>query len=263
MTLNTNIMKKITLALFLIFSFHSVFATCISNMSFFPEQKEISLNSMFIIEGYLSCQETINSFKERKVYLESENGELIELILQEILKGEVDLTQAIFKPIEELKPNTIYSLRYSDQTETEERQMVEYNSELKKWEKVYWKTTDKKTMPLLNPSLNIKFKNTEFELYGCGPSSNAIFLVENKPENEIWYKTEVVTIESNKKTVYYIKDSQGRLEVGRDMCSGAFRYKDKGKYKVRFIPMNTDGERLKTTSWTTFNSPSNNYKEFY
>ena len=256
-------MKKIILALFLSLLFKSVFAECISIMSFFPKQKEISLNSMFIIEGYLSCQETINSFKERKVYLESENSELIELILQEILKGEKDLTQAIFKPSEELKPNTIYFLRYSDQTEMEEKEMIEFNREIKKREKVYWKTTDKKMMPVLNPNLNIKFKNTEVEMYGCGPSANAIFIEENKPENEIWYKTEVVEIATNKKTIYYLKDWLGRLEVGHNECSGAFRYKDKGKYKVRFTPMNTDGEPLKTTSWTTFDSPFKNYKGLF
>lgn len=115
-------------------------------------------------------------------------------------------------------------------------------------------------MPLLNPNLNIRFKNTEVEMYGCGPSANAIFIEENKPENESWYKTEVVEIAANKKTVYYIKDWLGRLEVGHNMCSGAFRFKDKGKYKVRFTPMNIDGEALKTTSWTTFDSPFKNYK---
>lgn len=253
-------MKKFTLALFLILSFHSAFASCISTMTFYPTQKEISLNSMFIIEGYLSCQGTINSFKERKVYLESLNGELVELILQEILKGELDLTQAIFKPSEELKPNTIYFITYENQTNIEESQMTRYNENIKKWEKVYWITSDKKMMPLLNPSLNIKFKNTEVEMYGCGPSANAIFIEENKPENETWYKTEVVEIATNKKTIYYIKDWLGRLEVGHNMCSGAFRFKDKGKYKVRFTPMNTDGESLKTTSWTTFDSPFANSK---
>lgn len=137
-------MKKIILALFLGLLFNSVFAECISIMSFFPKQKEISLNSMFIIEGYLSCQETINSFKERKVYLESENSQLIELILQEILKGEKDLTQAIFKPSEELKPNTTYFITYENQTDIEESQMTRYNKNIEKREKVYWITSDLK-----------------------------------------------------------------------------------------------------------------------
>lgn len=256
-------MKKLTLSLFLLFAANAVFASCMSMMSFFPKQKEISLNSMFIIEGSFFLQETIESFKERKIYLESENGELTELILQQILKGEADVTQALFKPSEELKPNTIYSLNYTNQTELEEKQMKRYNSSKKEWEKIYWKTTDKKSLPTLDPNLSIIFRNTVFELFGCGPNSYAVFRVENKLENEVWYKTEVVEIATNKSTVYYIESKENRLEVGRDMCGGPFKYIGKGKYKVRFTPMNTDGEALKTTGWTTFDNPSKHYKGFF
>jgi hypothetical protein len=114
-------------------------------MQFFPSTKEISLNSMFIIQGYAFSQKTIKSFKERIIYLESENGELIELNLQEILTGQMQLTQAIFCPTSELKSNTKYFLKYSDQTENEGREMMQYNREKKEREKVYWKTTDKKS----------------------------------------------------------------------------------------------------------------------
>tara|TARA_B110000285_G_scaffold65063_1_gene74803 strand:- start:113 stop:529 length:417 start_codon:yes stop_codon:yes gene_type:complete len=125
-------MKKIILFLLLTFGIKTASAECNMNgMKFYPEQKEISLNSMFIVQGYSSSQKTINSFKERAIYLESENGELIKLNLQEILKGQMSLTQAIFKPSKELKPNTTYFLKYSDQTENEGREMMQYNREKK------------------------------------------------------------------------------------------------------------------------------------
>ena len=108
-------MKKIILLLFVFFGIKSGFAECaMSGMEFFPEQKEISLNSMFIIQGYALSEKTINSFNERKIYLESKSGELIELNLQEILKGQMQLTQAIFCPSSELKPDTQYFLKYAD-----------------------------------------------------------------------------------------------------------------------------------------------------
>ena len=79
-------MKKIILLFLLILGIKSSFADCsMSGMYFFPETEDISLNSMFIIEGYAFSQKTINNFKERKIYLESESGELVELNLQEIL----------------------------------------------------------------------------------------------------------------------------------------------------------------------------------
>ena len=254
-------MKKIILLLLLTFGIKTAFADCsMSGMTFYPEQKEISLNSMFIIQGYSLSQKTINSFKERTIYLESENGELIKLQLQEILKGQMSLTQAIFKPSKELKPNTTYFLKYSDQTENEGREMMQYNSEKKESEKVYWKTTDKKSIENLNSNLTLEFEKTNVVHYGCGPEANAIFKVKNKSDSEIWYKTEVVELSTNETKVFYIKEWNGKLNVGHGMCAGAFTYTNKGKYKVRFTPMNTDGKSLKTTDWTTFESPFMNDK---
>lgn len=254
-------MKKTIFILLLAFGIKTTSAKCsISGMTFYPEQKEISLNSMFIIEGYSFSQKTINSFKERTIYLESENGELIKLNLQEILNGQMSLTQAIFKPSKELKPNTTYFLKYSDQTENEGIEMMQYNVEKKEREKVYWKTTNKKAIENLNSNLNVEFEKTEVIHFGCGPSANAIFNIKNKSKSEVWYKTEVVEIQTNKKNIYYIKEWNGKLNVGHGMCSGAFTFNRKGKYKVRFTPMNIDGKSVKTTDWKTFESPFMNDK---
>lgn len=241
-------MKKTMLLLFLIFGVKSAFSKCASaGMEFFPSTQEISLNSMFMIQGYGQSQETINSFKNRTIYLESDNGELIELQLQELLEGQMRLSQAIFCPVSELKPNTTYTLKYTGQTEEEEREMTDYNGE-----KVYWKTTEEKTIASLNSKMSIKLDKTDFERYGCGPSVNAIFKIKNKSKSEVWYKTEVVEIETNNKAVYYIKDINGKLNVGHNMCAGAFIYTRRGRYKVRFTPMNIDGTYLKSTDWITF-----------
>ena len=254
-------MKSIILILFFTFGIKSAFADCSgSGMNFFPSTQEISLNSMFIIQGYAFSQKTINSFKNRTIYLESENGELIVLELQELLKGQMQLTQAFFRPVSELKPNTTYTLKYSDQTENEGREMTRYNREKKEREKVYWKTTNKKSIDNLNSNLTLEFEKTEVVHYGCGPEANAIFKIKNKPKSEVWYKTEVIELETNKKSVYYIKEWNGTLNVGHDMCSGAFTFNRKGKYKVRFTPMNIDGKTLKTTNWKVFESPFMNDK---
>ena len=254
-------MRKTILLLLLTFGIKTAFSDCAMRaMYFFPETKEIGLNSKFIIQGYAYSQKTINSFKNRKVYLKSESGELIELNLEEFYTGQMQLTQAIFCATSELKPNTKYFLNYSDQTENEGREMKKYNREKKVSEKVYWKTTDKKELKPLNSNLNIEFENTEVIHYGCGPSANAIFDVKNKAESEIWYKTEVLDLSTNNKKVFYIKEWNGKLNVGHGMCAGAFTYKNKGKYKVRFTPMNIDGESLKTTDWMTFESPFMNDK---
>ena len=215
---------------------------------------------MFIIEGYMDSQKTIESFRNRKIYLESENGELILLTLKEIFKGQMYQTQAIFKPTSLLMPNTKYFLKYSDETKNESSEMKRWNQETKQSEKVSWQTSEINFLDLLNPDLNINFEKNEVIHYGCGPSSNAIFNVTNKNDNEIWYKTEVIEIATNTKTTFYITEWENKLYVGHGMCSGAFTFKNKGKYKVRFTAMNSDGNELKATDWKIFKSPSTNDK---
>ncbi len=44
------------------------------------------------------------------------------------------------------------------------------------------------------------------------------------------------------------------------MCSGAFNYKEKGKYKVRFSLMDICGNENNTwTTWVEFDSPFEEY----
>ncbi len=81
----------------LTFVFKTAFSKCrTSGIHFYPEQKEISLNAMSIIERCYSSQETINSYRACAFYFKSTNGALIELNIQEILKDQRSLTQAIF-----------------------------------------------------------------------------------------------------------------------------------------------------------------------
>ncbi len=257
-------MKKIVFILLVIIGINSTYAKCgMGGMQFFPEKRNISLNSIFIIEGYLTSGLTINSFKKRAVYLKSENGELIKLNVVEILESQKYLMQAIFKPEKRLKPNTTYFLEYSEQTENETRDMIQRNPITKLNEKVHWKTTDEKFIPLLNPNLAIKFKKTEVVHYGCGPSVNAIFDTNNKSDSEIWYKTELFNITTNEQTVYYIKSDNQQIYVGHDMCSGAFTFNKNEKYKVRFTPMNIDGKLSNTTDWQIFENPYLNDKKEY
>lgn len=211
---------------------------------------------MFIIEGYAFSQKHIEALKNREVFLESADGKKVSLELQKILKGEMQLTQALFKPLEVLSPNTRYYLKLSASESEEELQKFEsYNQEKREWETVYWETTNADFTAPLNSNLQIDFAETNVEFYGCGPAANAVFNISGKGNTEIWYKTEVEELATGKRTTYYIRKWKDQLHVGHGMCSGAFTYKDEGKYKVRFTPVNIDGKELKTTGWTTFDSP--------
>ena len=228
-----------------------------AGMQFFPEQKEISLNSMFIIEGYARSQRQITDLNDKKIFLISENGDLIELKLLNILKGQKKLTQAIFKPEYELKPNTKYFIKNSDDSIGFYKK---WNSDKNITEKVYWITNTSKTSNPIDPNIKIELDKTEFILYGCGPAANAIFNIKNNFSKEVWYKTEVMNLSNNETHLYYIKEFEGKLKVGHEMCAGAFSYDRSSDYKVRFTPMNIDGKATKTTSWFKFKNPYLNEK---
>ncbi len=244
------------IVLFLLFSLvsKSAIADCAPfGMYFFPQTKEISLNSMFIIQGYAMSQETVRSLEHRTVYLESSSGEIVELVLQDLLIGQMELTQAIYRVSKELQPNTTYYLRYSDQSVRESRYM--HLRRNKQNVPVSWTTTNRKYEAKLHTDLNLSFDDTSVTFYGCGPEANALFDIKNTSNKEVWYKTELWDLASNTKRIFYLKSGKGQLFVGHGMCSGAFTFSKTGNYKVRFTPMNTDGKTLPTTEWTEFESP--------
>ena len=254
-------MKKLILFAVIILNVNFSFADCSSSgMQFFPMNKNISLNPMFIIEGYAYSQQTVESFKNRNVYLIDENGEKINLKLIEIIKGQMSLTQAVFKVESQLKPKTKYFIRYTNETVSEISERKKYNSNINKSEEIFWETNENENTELLNPNLKLKFDKTNVIHYGCGPSANAIFEVSNSSKSETWFKTEVLEISTNTTTTFYLTSYENKINVGHGMCSGAFTFKNNGKYKVRFTAMNTDGKELESTEWTTFESPFKNDK---
>lgn len=252
-------MKSLRLLLLFIFASNSYASNLMcgfEGMHFYPEEKVISLNSMFIIEGYAASQETINSFKERRIFLESEDGTLISLYLQEILVGRMQLTQAVLKPTSPLKPFTSYTLKYSDQTEAETRQLTQYNRHTKKFDKLEWRTAGPTYMNSSDgAAITFKYSSSDVVHFGCGPAVHTFFSVNNVPSTEVWFRTEFIDVSNNQKTTFYLKASKGILGLGHGMCSGAFRYRGSGKYKARFIAVNTDGTVLKRSNWKIFDSP--------
>ena len=212
---------------------------------------------MFIIEGYARSQSQITDLNEKNIFLISENGNTIKLELINILKGRKKLTQAIFKPEYELKPNTKYFIKNSDDSIGFYK---EWNSDRNTREKVYWITNTSKNSNPIDTNLRIELDKTEFILYGCGPAANAIFNIKNNFSKEIWYKAEVVNLTNNETQLYYINEFEGKLKVGHEMCAGAFSFDRSSDYKVRFTPMNIDGKATKTTNWFKFKNPYLNEK---
>lgn len=247
-------MKRLFFLLIFLTSTQFAIADCTSTgMIFQPMQEKINRNAMFIIEGYAMSINTIKTFKNRKVYLKSESGELVELKLQEILYSSMNLAQAIFLPSKTLQPNTKYFLKYENQTDKETRDMqYRFHGDRKP---LYWITSTEEYGKTFSTPVSASYKDSHVEYYGCGPEAHAIFDLKNDPSKKTWYKTELLDVATNTISVYYIRSYNNKISVGHNMCSGAFSFNGKGMYKVRFTPINSDGKEATTTDWITFKSP--------
>lgn len=255
-------MKKLLFIPFLCFSVLHSFAECaMGALTFFPKQNTISQQSLFIVEAYGFDQRLIEAFqKDRKAYLENEEGEKVDLILIEVLYGQKSLTQAVFKPIQKLKLHKKYYLKITEiPGEFNFSNLTRYNPEIKKRELVAWEVSESNS-DLINSDLCLEFEKTHVEYYVDGPDAYAIFQPQNKPSSEIWYKTEVYDEQAKTSSSFILTEWQGKVQVGHNMCSGAFKFNKVGNYKVRFTPMNIDGKELATTEWKAFESPYKNAK---
>ncbi|NBL64398.1 hypothetical protein GV828_04175 [Flavobacterium sp. NST-5] len=227
--------------------------------SFFPlNRTNISTNSIFIIQGYGTTTATVKNFPTRKVFLESESGELIELKLKEIFTGKGQ-NQAIFFPSSKLKYNTKYHLKYSDETPIETKELSVWNSATKNQEKITWTTASEEIENSINIDFTFRFVKSESKMYGCGNSSNAIFEINKVNNSTVIFKTELLDLRTNEISTFYVFPDKNILKVGYEMCSGNFDLKDSSNYKVRFTPTNSSGNEAKTSEWKAFKSAKNPY----
>ncbi|SMB98348.1 hypothetical protein SAMN00120144_1061 [Hymenobacter roseosalivarius DSM 11622] len=107
---------KLTLILLVALSVASIAqAKCYtSGFEFWPITKTIKQNSIFLIDGYADSQEIITGLGfTYKVYLRS-GAQQIPLIVQQLLVGQVSLTQALLKPQRALDTGKQYELVIED-----------------------------------------------------------------------------------------------------------------------------------------------------
>lgn len=248
-------MKKLLFLLLLFSATINCKADCaMGATSYYPiNRNNISTNSLFIIHGYGMSTSTIKTLENRKIYLESENRELIELKLKEILTGKGE-KQAIFFPIKKLSYNTKYHLKYTYETELETRELSNWNTTTNSQEKITWTTASEEIKSSLNENTTFRFIKSESKMYGCGNSSNAIFETNEANVSEIIFRTELLDVTTNKISTFYILANKKILQVGYGMCSGDFDLKDNSNYKVRFTATDSNGKTAKTSEWKAFKS---------
>ena len=215
-----------------------------------PGSSSLNKNGLIILEFYASSQSLIKDLnKKYPIYLKGK-GDKVNLVPIEILKGEMKLTQVVFKPGKGLKAGEVYSLVISN-LPFYETQPVRAGSGMTVRFKIN-KTSDFKK-PVFT-GLPIERKKT-MELFGCGPASWVYFNIPASDNSEWNVRVQVKEQSSGIKTEYILNAEDGMIKVGHGMCSGAIYFKNKQTYSIRFQLIDQSGNTSPFTRTITFSSP--------
>lgn len=247
-------MRKLVIIQVLLLMSLSVIGKCLSeSLTFWPNNNDINLNPIFVIDGYGSSQEIIMELgKAHRVFLKSKNEE-VELIVTEVNVGLYHLTQAVLKPKTDLTPNTDYKLIIRGIANDK---VKKYNTETHIDEDVVWTTSNSidKQAPIWT-ALPVEFDKF-YQEYGCGPATYVNFKYEVKETSELLFRVTLKSLDTDIENTYYIQKEDEMIKVGHGMCSGAFDFIHGRRYSAKIDILDSSGNISKwTDSSITFTKP--------
>ena len=239
--------KAILLFIILIIGFSAEAMCGWSGIRVWPSQKNISTNSIFIIEGYGQSQELIKQLnKKNKIYLKC-NSEIVPIKVIRILEGQYRLTQAILKPERELRSGKTYELHIDSLGKIDKS---EY--EVVKWT-VNSINDDEKPVWNCEPT----YKTQRYVGYGCGPERYVYFCGSYNDNSPTVIYAKVFDKTNETSSDYFITSEDNKISIGHGMCAGEFTFDDESNYEVQFGLMDASGnENLALTSPIHFTSPT-------
>lgn len=236
-------MKKLFVVLIGLFFTAFAHADCSgTGLWVFPSGQSIKQNSIFVLDGYAESQNIVlNLNKKYNIYLEGGNKK-IKLVVNEICVGQFYLTQAVLKPETQLEAGLEYTLRIDSLPKYES--LNRYNSKTKINELVKYKVVaeyDTEKPILLKKTKEI---NKTLVRYGCGPAINVVFDCSIKDQSEFMVRTTLKNLKTGIETTYYIQAIGNKINVGHDMCLGAFDFDESNNYEAEFSFMDASGNML-------------------
>lgn len=232
------IMRNLLFVFAALLSSFVVSAKCASNgLTVFPHGNTIAPQGIIMIEGYARSQDVINGLgKQHAVYLKSKSH-TVKLLVQEVLVGEMQLTQAILKPATSLRKGETYQLHIGNLPADES--LVLHNED-GTTSPISWKVADAPPKPMLTSAP--KYVDQSYIEYGCGPSVYMNFMVPVHNATPFLVKATVKTENGTEHSYYIQPEADGRAQLGHGMCSGAFVFMPGIKYTASFALLAAGGE---------------------
>ncbi len=252
-------MKTISAIFLFFYSTTLMTAECLSYVLFYPESKYVSPNTNIIIEGNgISSGYDLIKYLDVKypIFLKSKNHR-IKLKRTSLFEGQDKIIHAVFSHDHLLRIGETYRLEIQNLPADEKSYFRSTNRIKSNGLRGTIEWTAKKELDKLKPEIikPIEFCDAWFEFAACGNQIHNRFAFEAYDSSEIWIFAEVLELESKNKVRFYIKPEKGEFLVGRNMCTGAFKYKSKKSYKMRFKILDSNGNSGEWSSWIETDNP--------
>ncbi|UTW60988.1 hypothetical protein KFE98_13275 [bacterium SCSIO 12741] len=223
----------------------------------YPADGILREDGWIMIEGYAESRRMIDSINASyQLTLESE-GHQVKMQVMAHYRGQYSLDQVLVKPMEKLKVNETYTLHIATSKGEKIRNLSHFNPRTDEYEPLQWTVEKSPVNRMPSWPQKPKWAKHEVNWYGCGPAVYTVFDLGYLNKGT-WVKVELVELETQTKSEFYLRVNprDGLLYIGHGMCSGAFNFKQKHGYKVRFGLLSYSGvAHDKRSRWITFSSP--------
>jgi len=229
------------------------YAKCIgSGIYLFSQHTTLNKNGLIIVEFHGSSQSLIPDLnKKYPIYLQS--GKLKNTLLPvEILKGEFQVTQVVFKP-STLPEKGSYTLQINGLPSHEKSLQV---LTAKGFGKAVFTFNDQVDPAFPQLLAGPVYKKSTMVEYGCGPAKWVYFSLSAKDDTEVFVKASVKNNTTGKTTHYLLSIENGMVGIGHGMCSGGFHFEGPGDYTVSFKLYDLSGNSTNVPGSFIFKAPA-------
>lgn len=195
----------------------------------------LPLNGRIVVEGYGADEDLVKDIAVHHPELWSA-GDRVPLRVATMNVGGLSITQAVLVPERPLLPTTKYTLRiYAPERPASDE------SEEKLRDTFAWTTGAGADRAAPRWQAPPKVADRVYRELGCGPESYVNVQVSVADAQPVQVLAEVRPAGGGPSARYFLQPQEGAIQIGHDMCSGAFQLADKGRYDVTLTAFDAAG----------------------
>jgi hypothetical protein len=213
-----------------------------------PDGAQISAEPILLISGSASKHSMIRGLKAARLVSRTHTVKLRKVVQH---TGAVRVMQAAWAPVEPLRPGLSYALELTGRTRT--WRPKRYTPDWKKRVRVRWSVA-KTVEPPASWAGSPRMGESNYTAYGCGPAVSQKIAVPLTVSSAMIEAT--VRYGETQQTYVLPVSADGLIDLGRNMCWGAFSIEKAGQYTAQLAILRPDGTRVPAPAVVSFTGVS-------